>query len=159
MLGSTRAALLRPDNGLEEGDIMGSSSSLSAQSAARILSRFSSRLGSWSGMIVAGLDWTLLTGTTVGVSSLTVGGCMVCTGCRTTCCGCCWGLRPVVSTVLRVETGAELATTITFCLVTACCCCCCCCWALFKAANSSSCKGTGVKAYELINVNNKPPSI
>ena len=50
----------------------------------------------------------------------------------------------MVRTVLRVETGAELVigepldTTSTFCLAA--------CWALARAAISSSCKGTGVRA-------------
>ena len=50
----------------------------------------------------------------------------------------------MVRTVLSVDTGAaelvagELDTTNTFCLAA--------CWALAKAAISSSCKGTGVRA-------------
>ena len=50
----------------------------------------------------------------------------------------------MVRTVLSVDTGAELVagepldTTNTFCLAA--------CWALARAAISSSCKGTGVRA-------------
>ena len=63
----------------------------------------------------------------------------------------------MVRTVLSVEPGAELVagepldTTNTFCLAA--------CWALARAAISSSCKGTGVRACNmkgLINTGDYP---
>lgn len=137
MFGRTRAVLdcERPARvfAVAEGDNIGSSSS---PSAASIFNKFSSRLGSESGMIVPGLVWLLVCG-----RSLYGGGCM---GWSSS-----WlGRSPVVRTVLRVETGeeeddtrlalAELeVTTRHFCLAA--------CWAFARAAISSSCRGTGVK--------------
>jgi len=61
VLGRTRAVLdwERPASvfAVAEGDNIGSSSS---PSAASMFNRFSSRLGSESGMIVPGFDWLLV---------------------------------------------------------------------------------------------------
>ena len=78
----------------------------------------------------------------------------------------CWGRSPVVSTVRRVDTGpepelaaAEVAgpavpleplTTITFCLGLETC------WALERAASSSSCRGTGVRAWIMCRFSKDP---
>ena len=101
-----------------DGESIGSSSS---PSAASIFSKFSSRLGSESGMIVAGFG---------GDRRRYVEG----TACSTN-----WlGLSPVVRTVRKVEVVvvATVDTTTLFCLA-ACC-------ALARAAISSSWSATGV---------------
>jgi hypothetical protein len=131
VLGSARAVL--------EVDSIGSSSS---PSAASMFSRFSSRLGSGSGMMVGGLG---------GVTMRYVGGCIACTTS--------WvGRSPVVRTVRRVEgctaAGEGLLTTTVFCFAA--------CWALARAAISSSCSATGVRGcrwpgwYRLICLDRSP---
>ena len=110
-----------------DGDNIGSSS----PSAANILRRFSSRLGTVSGMIVPGLEWEL---DNVKAAEL-AGGCI---GLVTACAD--WRM-PAVRARRRVDVSVEEPSTpvISFCFTAADC-------AVSIATISSSCSGTGVRA-------------
>ena len=108
------------------GDNIGSSS----PSAAKMLSRFSSKLGSESGIMVPGLEFRRVNddGELAGGC---IGGGMIS-----------WaGRMPVVSTVRRVEVSVLMGIAGGIFGLATCC-------AFSKATISSSCKGTGVSAYE-----------